>query len=144
MQKKVGSTVVETCSMGTMSGAVATAGSTGEAVKVNVTALTWTGCTTTVDTLSKGTLEFRHELGTDNATVTSSGMEVTTQFLGVSCIFKTNNTQIGTLTGGNAATIDINGTIPQSGGGFLCPSSGVWSGTYTLTSPTATVHVAAG
>lgn len=103
--------------------------------------LTWSGCTTTVDTLAPGALEVHHIAGTDNGTLTSSGTEVTIKFLGVSCLFKTSATDIGTLTGGNPATFDISGTIPSPTGGF-CPASGNWSGAYKVTTPGGTLHVA--
>jgi len=141
LMKTTGGTTVATCSTGSLGGQLANTGSTTETVKETLTAVTWGGCTTTVDTLSTGTLEFHHIAGTDNATVTSSGLEVTIQFLGVSCLFKTNNTDIGVLTGGNPATTDINGTIPAtSPGGFLCPPHIVWSGAYEVGWPSGTVH----
>jgi len=141
---KTGSTTLTTCSASTIKAKITDAGSTTTTVKAAVEEWTYGGCTTTVDTLAKGTLEFHHLAGTDQATITSSGTEVTKQFLGVSCIFKTVNTSIGTITGGNPTTFDVNGTIPQSGGGFLCPANGTWSGTYRVTTPAGTTHFAAG
>jgi len=142
---KTGETTIATCTSGTVKGSITNAGSTTTTVQGTITDLTWGGCTTTVDTLAKGTLELHHEAGTDHGTVTSSGAQVTIQFLGVSCIFKTNNTQIGTLTGSaTMATFDIAATIPQSGGGFLCPANGNWSGAYTVTEPAGALFVAAG
>jgi len=142
--KTGGGTTIATCTGGTVAGKITDAGSATTTVKgsINTGGLTWSGCTTTVDTLAEGTLELHYTSG-NNGTVTSSGAQVTIQFLGVSCIFKTNNTDIGTFTGGNPGTFDINGTIPQSGGGFLCPENGIWSGAYKATTPAGTLDVAA-
>jgi len=138
-------TTVSTCTEGTIKSKITNAGSTTETVKGNMDGLTWGGCTTTTDTLANGTLEVHHESGTDNGTVTSSGSEVTIRFLGVSCRYKTNNTDIGTLTGGNPATLDIEAIVPPGPGNPLgCPDHLVWKGDYTFTTPSGTLQVAAG
>jgi len=139
--KTGGGTTIVTCTGGNVGGKLTDAGSSTTTVKASIQEMTWSGCSTTVHTLAKGTGELHYTSG-NNATITSSGAEITVQFLGVSCIFKTSSTSIGTFTGGKPATFDVNGTIPQSGGGFLCPSSGIASGAYTLTTPSGTLHAA--
>jgi hypothetical protein len=141
--KTSGGTTIATCSNGTVSGKTSNEGSTTETVKGNISSLTWSNCSTTVDTLANGSLEVHHIAGTNNGTVTSNGTEVTINFIGLSCIFKTSNTDIGTLTGGAPATFDISATIPGISGGF-CPASGIWSGAYVFTNPSSTLDVAAG
>jgi len=90
-----------------------------------------------VTVITKGSLEIHtRETGvTESGTLTSSGSEVTVEFLGFHCIFKTSSTDIGTLTanGGNA-TFDIAATIPRTGGrsGAFCGSTAQWTGSYSV------------
>jgi len=56
-------------------------------------------------------------------TVSSTGMKITATRAGLSCVYETNNTPIGTLTGGNPATLNLSGSIPRVGGSFLCGGS---------------------
>ncbi len=136
-------------------------GSSTETVKGEITALTFTGCTraAVVTVLAKGTLEIHtdpadpvgSEGKTGNGTLTSTGTEVTVEQSGFHCIFKTKETDIGTLTGASTATVenanhelvfthmatlDISATIPRTGGrsGAFCGSSAPWTGSYTVTS----------
>jgi hypothetical protein len=74
-----------------------------------------------------------------NATLSSSGATVTairhTIFGTVECRYSTNNTHMGTLTGGSLATFHIASNIPFHSGGGLCGSgSSKWTGTYVTTS----------
>jgi len=143
--KTTGGTTIATCSGGTVKGEITDTGSTTTTVSGHIDELTWSGCTTTVHTLANGTLELHAEPEhNDHGTVTSSGSEVTIRFFGVSCRFRTNNTQIGTLTGGTMGTFDIAATIPEVSGNFGCPANGVWSGAYTVTEPSGTLHVLTG
>lgn len=91
-------------------------------------------------TIASGSLEF-HATGSGRATVTSSGLTWESTRFGVTCRYATNNTDIGTLTPGTPATLDISASIPFHGGSFLCGSGATtWTGSYTVTSP-ATVSV---
>jgi hypothetical protein len=118
-----------------------------ESVKGEITALSFTdhgkACndgSAIVTVLQKGTLEI-HSLGNGNGTLTSSGTEVTVQYLGLDCVFKTNNTDIGTVTGsantGGNAIFDIAAVIPRTGGtsGAFCGEKAQWTGTYKITKP---------
>jgi hypothetical protein len=133
------------CSVSTVAGKVTNAGGkTGEEVTHTVSGsietLTFSSCNATVTVLKKGTLEI-HSLGNGNGTLTSSGAEVTVQFFGTHCIFATNNTDLGTVTGssttGKTATLDISATIPRTGGssGVFCGSTAAWTGAYEVTAP---------
>jgi hypothetical protein len=80
-----------------------------------------------------GSLSVEWISGTTNGTVRSSGAEVTVPseaFGTVTCT--TSNTDIGTLTGvrSGQATFDIRGNLSCTKIG-----TGVWSGTYTVTTP---------
>jgi hypothetical protein len=143
------------CSQSTVSNKITNAGSSTTTVVGSVEALTFTLCNATVSVLKKGTLEFHTETGTEgtknnnNGTLTSSGAEVTVEFLGTHCIFSTNNTHLGTVTGYTAAktlehhaTFHISATIPRTGGssGVFCGSTAAWTGAYTITTP-KTLHI---
>jgi hypothetical protein len=112
-----------------------------------ISSLTFTGCTNgyTATALKNGagnfgTLEV-HTLTNGNGTLTSTLSEVTvTTPLGFNCIYKTNATDIGTLTGskttGKTATLDINAaTIPRTGHSAFCGASGSWTGNYLVSTP---------
>jgi hypothetical protein len=138
-----------TCQSSHLAGRVTSQGAS-QTIKVNVNAFSFNGCNTPVHVQEFGTLEIHsikkgivpHETCLVNycsGTVTSSGTrtEVTTSF--GSCVFTTTSTPIGVLTdtdttGGNAI-LDIQGSIPRTGGSFLCGSSATWTGSYNIASP---------
>ncbi|HEX5527552.1 MAG TPA: hypothetical protein VFX44_10210 [Solirubrobacterales bacterium] len=133
----------------TVHGHVTDPGSPTTTAKVELTEIIWTNCgSDNVVTLAKGTLEIHTEESTpapnvsaNNGTVTSTGAEVTVEHVGTHCIFKTNGTDLGTLTGsantGGTPKFDISATIPRSGGrsGVFCGSSAPWTGSYTIDAP---------
>jgi hypothetical protein len=126
--------------------------SENETVKASLTTLSFNECNATVTVLKGGTLEIHTQIpGTNNGngTLTSSGAEVTVNFFGTHCIFSTNNTHLGTVTGYTAAktlehhaTFHISATIPRTGGssGVFCGSTAAWTGAYTITTP-KTLHI---
>jgi len=136
------------CSVSNVAGSVTNAGSSTTTVSGSIATLTFSSCNATVTVLKKGTLEIHTQSGSanNNGTLTSSGAEVTVQFLGTHCIFSTNNTDLGTVTGsattGGNATLDISATIPRTGGssGAFCGSTAAWTGAYKVTSP-ATLNI---
>ncbi|HEU4737977.1 MAG TPA: hypothetical protein VFS54_02715 [Solirubrobacterales bacterium] len=94
------------------------------------------GCTSgwVVHVVSAG--DFRFEsTGGNKATVYSSGLTLTFTRLGLECRLRTNTTHIGTLTGGNPATLRVRGLIPLHGGSGLCggPAGLWWTGSYVTT-----------
>lgn len=101
--------------------------------------LSFASCTNgwVVDVVSKGSLAVDWSSGY-NGTVTSSGMTITGTRSGLSCHYKTENTQIGTIAGGTPATIHLKGSIPRHGGSFLCGgASSAVTGSYKVSSPSA-------
>jgi hypothetical protein len=97
----------------------------------NITTLDFDECSSNVtDASSLGTLEINKK-----GEVFSSGTVIAIHTSVGECVFSTNNTKIGTLTGGTGATLDIAGNIPRTGGSFFCGSSGEWTGNYSVTSP---------
>ena len=131
------------CKESGVEGTTSTTGGASETVKGNLSKLTFTSCNATVTVLTQGGLEIhtRTESADGNGTLTSSGTEVTVEFAGFHCIFKTNSTDLGTLTGSpttkSNATLDIEATIPRTGGksGAFCGSTAKWTGSYKVTKP---------
>jgi hypothetical protein len=113
-------------------------GSATETVHGSVSTLTFEACNCEVVVVTKGTLEI-HAAGSGNGTLTSSGTKVTvncsTIFGNVHCIYTTSNTDLGSLTGGAEATMDITATIPQESTNFLCAEESIWHATYKVTRP---------
>jgi hypothetical protein len=105
----------------------------------NISALSFTGCTNdwVVHVNFKGSLEVHWTSGY-NGTVTSTGMKITATRYGVSCIYETSATDIGTITGGTPATLHLVANIPRVGGSFACGgSTAQLTGSYKVTSPSA-------
>lgn len=125
------------CKASDVKGKVTAHGSTTTA-SGPIETLHFTECSDPVTVLKTGTLEVHTDSSkaNGNGTLTSSGAEIRIHTSeGPVCTFKTSNTDIGTVTGGHPASLSINSaSIPASG--FLCPSTGVWTGGYTVTSPT--------
>ncbi|HEU4737915.1 MAG TPA: SGNH/GDSL hydrolase family protein [Solirubrobacterales bacterium] len=100
----------------------------------SLTTLNFTGCTNSwhVTSATTGNFEIHHSSGA----VISSGAKVDTTRLGVTCIFETNNTKIGTLTSGNPATLHLEASLPVgSGSSGLCGTKAAkWEGSYVTTS----------
>ncbi len=126
------------CEESNVAGKVTNAGSATETVSGNIETLTFEKCNGTVTVLRKGTLEVHSIAGTHNGTLTSTGAEVTVEILGFHCIFSTNNTDIGVVTGGSPATFKAESAeIPRTGGrsGILCGTAAFWFANYTITAP---------
>jgi hypothetical protein len=135
-----GGSTLDTCTGMDLTGKTENTNETGKPVGVTVTALTWTGCTFPTATTALGTLDISHIAGTDNGTLVATGTEVTinTGFFGA-CTYGAPATglHLGTVTGGNPASITINALVPltknESG---LCPAEARWTGSFTVTKPT--------
>ena len=113
----------------------------GVTAKGNISNLQFTNCTGgwTYEVISNGSLEIHWTSGY-NGTVTWSGTTIrATLHLGifgtVECNYATNNTDIGTITGGNPATLHLETKMPKESGSALCGSSSAnWTGAYKTTS----------
>jgi hypothetical protein len=128
------------CAEATIKGALQNEGSATETVTVTLTSIVFNECNCEVVVLGKGSLEIHWISGSHNGMVTSSDMEVTvdcaTIFGDVHCIYGTESTDIGTLTGGNPATQDIEDkdllfdeTEP------LCMEEPSWDAKFEITTP---------
>lgn len=118
----------------------------GEDLVLPLSSLTFTGCTNnwTASVQSTGTLEVHPIAGTRNGTVTWSGATITFTFTSggstLNCRYKSENTQIGTLTGsqatGGTATIDLSGALPFHSGSIFCGSGATTlTGSYSVGTP---------
>ena len=144
-----GAAATITCASSTISGTVTQHGA-GVTGKGNVTSLLFNGCGFPVHVKKTGTLEFHTHPGDSGGTtyglLTSSGAEIEMTVGGGSCIYTTNNTEIGTVTNSThqevtgaakTALIHVDSEIPRTGGslGFFCGASGELTATYTITTP---------
>lgn len=125
-----------TCTESTVTAESEETGSSTETEKGLVKNLSFGGCNHTTNVIAGGTLEVHHIAGTDNGTVTSKEAKVTVSIIGVSCVYGSQNgLDIGELTGGLMATMDINAVVNLVEGGFFCPKTAIWEGKYTVTEP---------
>lgn len=130
------------CNESVVEGSTSNEGGAEATVTGSISEVFWKSCNATVTVLKKGTLEI-HTKGTSTTegTVTSTGTKVTVEFIGTHCIFETNGTDIGTLTGstatGSTATFDISATIPRTEGrsGAFCGEKAAWTGAYKIETP---------
>jgi hypothetical protein len=133
------------CPKGELRAEITNAGSETETVKASIPAsgLTWEnveGCIKTV-TLEGGTIEVHTISGSDNGTVTVSGVRVTISISGLSCIYSFGaNEHFGTLTasGSGNAILDIDTYFLKKEGGFLCPSDLTWAEEFEQEVPSGT------
>jgi hypothetical protein len=120
-------------------GEVTDAGSSTETAKGELFFGTFSECNAEVKVLTTGTVEVHTEgsSANGNGTLTGSGTEVTVVFSGFHCVFGTSNTDLGKVTGGTPATVQVNGTIPRIGGrsGVFCGSTAVMTAQFKVTSP---------
>ena len=134
---------IYTCAESTISGLVSNSGNTAGAVSQTVTTWTFASCNRPITVSAPGELAYQHKVGTDNGTVTSSGLTLTIHNVPLfgSCNYQTNATDIGLVTGNIAAapTIDLGASIKSTNG---CPTA-TWSGAFVYTGST-NFNVAAG
>jgi hypothetical protein len=101
--------------------------------------VTFSECNCEVKVLKTGTGEIHHIAGTDNGTLTSTGAEATvscsTIFGTVHCIYASNNTDAGTLTGGNPAKEKVTMEVPRLPTSGLCSEQATVTAEYEVTSP---------
>lgn len=134
-----------TCQKSTLEGSIEQHGPavTGKGKGIN---FTWSECGSAhISTVSTGTIEV-HSVGSGNGTITSTGTRgtllMTTIFGPVHCVYETNNTDLGTVTGATSdtghATIHLNAVIPvdPKASSALCGESGQLTATGKVTTPT--------
>jgi hypothetical protein len=124
----------------TKSSITANVTSTSGKIRASVEGLTFEGCNCEVKVLQKGTLQLEQITSTVNATIKSSGTEITTEcntvFGFVHCIYVTESTDLGTLTGGSPAISDTESVnLPRLSTNALCAEKANWDVKYEVTSP---------
>jgi hypothetical protein len=133
--------VLGTCTQSTFQMRVENAGGAETPVSGPIPSFTWgikgEGCNQITETLRNGRLEITHISNTDDGTVKGINTEVTLAIFGTDCIYGMGTgTDIGTLTGGSPATLDVNAVLnEQEPKRFLCPDDIRWTGSYEVTSP---------
>lgn len=105
--------------------------------------LTLLACTNSVTVIinKTGSLEV-HPTGGGNGQATSTNAEITAHIggLGIKCVFTTNSTFVGTVTGSSTtkgtATVDYNSfTVNRTGGSAFCGTGGFMTGSGRITTP---------
>lgn len=102
----------------------------------------WSGCTFggPIFMLQNGSLEVVSN-GDGTGTVKGSGTEFTLQNVGIpgtTCVYGLGSgTVIGTLSGGNPATLAVSASLPRISGSFFCPNPMPWKGSFAVTRPSA-------
>lgn len=111
--------------------------------------LTFNSCTNSwhVTAIANGSLEI-HAIGGGDGTLTASGAKIDATRLGVTCVYETSNTHIGTLTDSGtifkegsfefffAATVHISASLPintSESSGLCGVSNAAWTGSYGVT-----------
>lgn len=104
----------------------------GGSVKFSACTNGWTKTTNAGGTITA------HWTSGSNGILTSSGATITSvnDNLGITCRYTTNATQLGTVTGGKPATVDIEAAIPFHSGSVFCGSGSVaLTGSVVVTTP---------
>ena len=139
-----GGTILDTCTSSTMKAITENKGSAVETYIDDMTSLTFGNCTRTTNTVTLGSLVTHHISGTDNGTVTAyDPTHVTIDTIFGSCTYgNEGELTLGTLKGGNPASITINTNVSKIMGNFACPNPARWTASYTVTAPKPTYPAA--
>lgn len=131
-----------TCKSSKLEGSVESHGS-GVTASANLSSLTFSECGSNhVVVLKPGSLEVhtQNAFSNGNGTLTSSGAEISVEItsLGITCLFRTEGTHLGTITGGVAAVIDVESaslivTTPPSS--IFCGSKAKLTSSYVVSLP---------
>ena len=128
---------LDTCTGGTLKASLTSPGGASALVSASITEQAWSGCTVTTHTIKPGELTIEYVKGTDNGTVRLKSNEVTVNVFS-SCNYGPaagSEADIGTLTGAKGATLALNAVLVKTSGGFLCPETVKWTGTYKFSAP---------
>jgi hypothetical protein len=129
-------TLSVTCEESTVGGTVTT--NDANEASGSIETLTFEKCDDdTVEVLAKGTLKVTDDSIGNDGTLSSTGAEVTIvthrPFVGtLHCIYKTSNTDLGTVNGGTPATINIPSiSLERVSTSFGCGSHSTFEGSYS-------------
>ena len=133
--------VLNTCSESTIAGRVGETGGLKKPASINIEKMTFTGCTSTVDTVSNGKFQIEYAPGINNTigTLEAVGIQITVSLATISCTYGTGpSLDIGDITSTKSSTyasITINQVFFKEAGSFVCPMQGYLKANYTITSP---------
>jgi len=129
------------CEESTIQGSTNNEGGASETVTIANSTWNLLFCNCEVSVIKDGSLEVHWISNTSNGTLTSSGAEITFQctvpLIGkVHCIIVTSSTDLGTLTGGAPAEIDIpSANIPRLTTSSFCDKTANLDASYRVTGP---------
>jgi hypothetical protein len=134
--------VLDTCKGVTLTAGITNAGSSAETVRAQNKTLDWSECAWATTTTLLGGLEIHNISGTSNGTLTSSEeirWTISMPFFG-SCVYGWKlGKDIGTITEGNPATLDVNAIIEKlTGSSITCPETASLFGNFVQTEPAST------
>jgi hypothetical protein len=131
-----GSFITTSCGHSLFEGKIESHGAS-QTAEGKISKLTFTNCNYTM-TVRKGGSWIFHATGGGSGTLTWTGAEFALHTSIGECVFTTSATDIGTVTGGIGAVLDVNSSsIPRTGGSFFCGSSLTWTANYQFTTPSA-------
>jgi len=146
IQKKAASSRMENTSGTTITTCTGGEAGTGEVkqgkgipITGEIAEFTWSGCTSTTDTVKLGSIEIKEISGTGEGTVILKSTEFTVVTFGVSCTYGAGTgTDIGTLASvtepEEEALLTVNAVLNKTAGSFLCPQDVRWKEVRVLTS----------
>jgi hypothetical protein len=133
--KDTSGSTLATCTGSTAKGK--TASETGEAISVSLETLSWSGCSTTTNTLANGSLEIKWTSGSSGEVI-GRKTEWTVAIFGVSCTYGFGEgTKLGTIAGGEAPLLKVEAGVKKTAGSFLCPETATFAAEYVFTEPHA-------
>jgi len=132
--------VLDTCKSSTVKGHLTNVGSATETATGPIDELTWGTCTFPTTTTILGKLEVHNISGSSNGTLTADGetrVTINTIFFGTCVYTVPSGNSLGDLTEGKPAIFHAN-AVAHKVVGTPCPTTAVWTATYTWTEPKET------
>jgi len=134
--------VLETCNASTLQVKTENSGGAIETVKAPIIEWTLKTCAWPASITPKGSFEIHKIVGTANGTITANQeirMTIDPHFFG-SCVYALSGGEsLGDITEGKPAIFHVNAVVHRvEGFSVFCPTTVVWTATYTLTSPEKT------
>lgn len=132
-------TLLDTCTGSTLAGPTANEGGAGKAITGALAKLAFTECSVATAVLELGSFSIQYKaIENKTAAILSfAGTRITISAFGlVSCTYGAGaGTTIGTMTGGEPGKIGVAAVLNKVAGGFLCPATVKWAGSYEVTAP---------
>jgi len=124
------------CNHSEIDGKTTNSGGSSETVEITLYLVTVSDCDSTIHFTKLGSWIIHHTSGSDDATITSVGTEVTVSKAGTSCTYGTPTaTNVGTLSGGSPAAWGASASLTRVAGGFLCANPASWTASYSMSTP---------